>query len=175
MTIVECSYTFISAILRLQSLELTFIVLARDKDSDEPKIEDIQALPMVGDVNLFFKEALPDEEREIEVEIMIAGKIRLQIVLITNSTITEASYRRRGLAHSALSALLSYATKDPLSVPVSSFVVRIGESNSSSRALFEKLGFKLTKEANVFGEIEMRVKEFKWTDNNHVIHFPKDE
>jgi hypothetical protein len=59
-------------------LELTFIVLARPPEptpSDaELTNEDIKALPMIGDVNLFFKNPREDPEFEVECEVMIAGR-----------------------------------------------------------------------------------------------------
>ena len=56
-------------------LELTFIVLARPLEpppSDaELTSEDIEALPMIGDVD-FFKNSREDPEFEVEYEVMIA-------------------------------------------------------------------------------------------------------
>jgi hypothetical protein len=63
--------------LTLTIVELTFIILSRlsaDESaviSDELSKERIENLPMVGDVNLFVVDS--DEEKEVEVEIMIAG------------------------------------------------------------------------------------------------------
>jgi hypothetical protein len=57
-------------------LELTFIVLARPLEpppSDaELTNEDIKALPMIGDVNLFFKNSREDPEFEVECEVTSA-------------------------------------------------------------------------------------------------------
>jgi hypothetical protein len=58
--------------------ELTFIVLARPPEpssgaAPEPTNEEISALPMIGDVNLFFKNPREDPEFEVECEVMIAG------------------------------------------------------------------------------------------------------
>jgi hypothetical protein len=58
---------------------LTFIVLARtatDEESDPLGItkDEIDSLPMIGDVNIFLKESSDGEyEAEAEVEVMIAG------------------------------------------------------------------------------------------------------
>jgi hypothetical protein len=52
--------------------ELTFIVLARRSASDNTRVltpKDIQSLPMIGDVSMFFK-----EDSEVECEVMIAGQ-----------------------------------------------------------------------------------------------------
>ena len=57
--------------------ELTFIVLARPLEPSPTGLEltdeDIRALPMIGDVNLFFKNRRGDTEFEVECEVMIAG------------------------------------------------------------------------------------------------------
>jgi hypothetical protein len=57
--------------------ELTFIILARPLEPIPGEVEltneDIKALPMIGDVNLFFKNPRDDPEFEVECEVMIAG------------------------------------------------------------------------------------------------------
>ena len=62
----------------LYLVELTFIVLARPLEPTlsgvEITNEDIRALPMIGDVNLFFKNSRQDPEFEVECEVMIAGQ-----------------------------------------------------------------------------------------------------
>lgn len=56
--------------------------------------------------------------------------------------------------------MFSYATASdsPLPLPVSkkSLVARIGDQNVASIALFQKLGFEITKHVAVFEEIELR-------------------
>ena len=58
-------------------LELTFIILARPLEpipsEVEPTNEEIKALPMIGDVNLFLNNPRDDPEFEVECEVMIAG------------------------------------------------------------------------------------------------------
>ena len=72
----------------------------------------------------------------------------------------EPAYRRRGIAHTALQLLLSYATDPaapaPLPVPKEKLVARIGDKNEPSIRLFEKLGFAVTKRVPVFEEVELR-------------------
>lgn len=55
--------------------------------------------------------------------------------------------------------MFSYATASdspsPLPVLKESLVVRIGDQNTASTALFQKLGFEITKHVDVF-ETEMR-------------------
>ena len=59
-------------------LELTFIVLARPLEPPPSDAEltskDIEALPMIGDVDFFFKNSREDPEFEVEYEVMIAGR-----------------------------------------------------------------------------------------------------
>ncbi|KAJ7685734.1 GNAT domain-containing protein [Mycena polygramma] len=154
--------------------KLTFIVCARvESDALEsgtlsPGDPRVSALPMIGDVNIFLhgspshlRTDTTDEEDEFhaEVEIMIA----------------EREYRRKGFALEALQLLLGYATASsryflcedassvrealkgsPLPVPPATLLARISESNLPSISLFEKLGFRITKRVEVFGEVEMR-------------------
>ena len=70
-------------------LELTFIILARPLEPIPSEVEltneNIKALPVIGDVNLFLKNPRDDPEFEVESEVMIAGPCstphRLQFVL----------------------------------------------------------------------------------------------
>ena len=56
--------------------------------------------------------------------------------------------------------MFSYATapdsKPPLPVLRESLVVRIGDKNIASIALFQKLGFEITKRVAIFEETELR-------------------
>ena len=94
---------------------------------------------------------------------------------------TEPEYRRRGLALEALQLMLGYATgtgelfnvgnnySPPLRIPAKHLVTRITESNMPSIRLFEKLGFKITKRVQVFGEVEMRWDSTKRpVDSSHI-------
>ncbi|KAL1744007.1 GNAT domain-containing protein [Schizophyllum fasciatum] len=164
--------------------KLTFIILARtpsaSKNPDDADIDvaTINALPMIGDVNLFLQGVPPvlrgeDDETEedeftAEAEIMIA----------------EPAYRRQGRALEAISLLLHYATggafplphgiaapgtvtipsdnppaleyKSPLPVAVASLLCRISNTNTPSIRLFERLGFVIVREVAVWQEVEMR-------------------
>ncbi|KAH7096199.1 acyl-CoA N-acyltransferase, partial [Auriculariales sp. MPI-PUGE-AT-0066] len=128
--------------------KMTFIILARLPADDGPLSDDeLRALPMVGDVNLFFKGTeWVDEDFEVEIEVMIA----------------EREYRRQKLAYSAVSTMLAYALHatppQPSRLPVShsnKFVVRIGQKNEASIGLFKRLGFLKTKVVEVFDQVEM--------------------
>ncbi|KAI9508288.1 acyl-CoA N-acyltransferase [Russula earlei] len=121
--------------------KLTFIILARPLEPTPSDLglayEDIRALPMIGDVNLFFKHSREDPEFEVE---------------------CEPAYRGQRRAHGALVLLLSYAC-DKLGVGKESFVARIGAANARSIALFASLGFGVVRTISVFDEVEMRVMD----------------
>lgn len=135
-------------------------------------------MPMIGDVNLFFKGSPQDDDFEVEAEIMIAGTLpcplqhskpqkndgspHLSASLYLHKWVSpEPAYRRKGLASHALQLLLSYATSpaspSPLPVNPQSLVARIGDKNAASIGLFQKLGFVVTKHVKVFEELEMRL------------------
>jgi len=61
--------------------ELTFIILARTLGGKLATSE-IQALPMVGDVNIFLKGTPGDQEFEAEAEIMIAGELTVRNIYV---------------------------------------------------------------------------------------------
>lgn len=132
---------------------------------------------MIGDVNIFLNGTPGDQDFEAEAEIMIAGELTLRGTcappllslsppfaasdLITILTFfPEPNYRRKGFANRALQLMFSYATapdsKPPLPVSKGSLVVRIGDKNAASIALFQKLGFEITKHVAVFEETELR-------------------
>jgi L-amino acid N-acyltransferase YncA len=60
----------------------------------------------------------------------------------------------------------------------SMLVARIAQSNVPSISLFQKLGFTVAKEVNIFGEIEMRFtgtdleQNTRWGDAGTEIHYP---
>jgi hypothetical protein len=78
----------------MDSLELTFIILARNDvpTRDVLTSEDIECLQMIGDVNLFIKEGEEEGKsrarKEGEVEVMIAGML---LCLRTRSTFSPNS------------------------------------------------------------------------------------
>ncbi|EJD04587.1 acyl-CoA N-acyltransferase [Fomitiporia mediterranea MF3/22] len=141
--------------------KLTFIVLAREDspNGDTCSVDSGSSIydtrHMIGDVNLFFKGSAHDEDFEVEAEIMIA----------------EEAYRRKGYASEALQILLSFATSfeylSTLPISADKLVVRIGDKNSASIALFKKLGFVVAKHVEVFEELEMRLGDTtsrdRWT------------
>ncbi|PPQ90712.1 hypothetical protein CVT25_005020 [Psilocybe cyanescens] len=163
---------------QLDEDKLTFIILSRQSSEGttelpetpgalSPEDERLVALPMVGDVNIFLHGTPPasnespsypddDDEFHAEIEIMIA----------------EPSFRRKGLAIEALQLMLGYATGNPeafslsgrsspiqyspLNILPSSLITKISDTNTPSIKLFERLGFQITKQVEVFQEVEMK-------------------
>jgi RimJ/RimL family protein N-acetyltransferase len=99
-----------------------------------------EELVMIGDCNLFVSPF--SEGDESEVEVMIAEKWA----------------RERGFGQEALSLLVLYAAN---ALGRQKFVAKILKSNEPSRRLFEKLGFSLFKEVNVFDELHF---ERTWSE-----------
>jgi len=68
--------------------KLTFIILARPLEPTPSEVEltneDIKALPMIGDVNLFFKNPRDDPEFEVECEVMIADQMQRTLFSIVS-------------------------------------------------------------------------------------------
>lgn len=90
--------------------------------------------------------------------------------MLTGLPPPEPAYRRKGLASTALQLLLTYTTSSasapatheppratPLPLPRDALVVRIGEDNEPSAALFAALGFVVTRRVAIFNEVEMRL------------------
>ena len=73
---------------------------------------------------------------------------------------SEPDYRRKGIASLALQLMFSYATasdsKPPLPIAKECLVVRVGDKNTASISLFQKLGFEITKHVAIFEETELR-------------------
>ncbi|GJJ14277.1 hypothetical protein Clacol_008541 [Clathrus columnatus] len=158
---------------QLDNDKLTFILLARpDRYSGTiPTNDDIKTYPMIGDVNLFFKGTRNHNNNNGDDEDDDADSFQVE----TEIMIAEPSYRRKGLASEALSLLFAYATSPSgpkeLCLLPQDFIVRIGESNTASLNLFEKLGFVINKRVKVFKEVEMRFRPghvFKWTEGETV-------
>lgn len=91
---------------------------------------------MVGDVNLFFNDS--EEPHEAELEIMIA----------------EPKYRGRGMGKEAVKIMMHYGA---YKLNAKRFAVRIGENNTESVSLFEKLGFIETGYSEVFKEKTLKL------------------
>ena len=73
--------------MEITSSELTFIILVRSSAhssfnarSNPASPSEINSYQMIGDVNLFLKGSLDDENLEAEVEIMIAGMFQVQCI-----------------------------------------------------------------------------------------------
>jgi RimJ/RimL family protein N-acetyltransferase len=89
-----------------------------------------------GDVNLFLNDH--DDHSIAEIEIMIA----------------EPASRRKGLATEALQLFMAYGVS---ALGVTKFRAKIGEDNSSSLQLFEKLGYQEVSRSAVFREVTLEL------------------
>ena len=86
---------------------------------------------MAGDVNIFCQFL---EKSEAEIEIMIA----------------EQDCRRKGLGMIAVKLMMEFARKE---LGKTRFISKISQKNVPSIKLFEKLGYKLWKNVEVFNEV----------------------
>ncbi|KAI5900397.1 uncharacterized protein SCHCODRAFT_014064 [Schizophyllum commune H4-8] len=166
--------------------KLTFIILARTPDAGDDShldVATIDALPMIGDVNLFLQGVPPDLRKDDDETVEDEFTAEAEIM------IAEPAYRRQGRALEAISLLLHYATggafplakgvpaprhvsipspdtasvappaaeyKSPLPIPPTSLLCRISSTNTPSIRLFERLGFVVVREVAVWKEVEMR-------------------
>ena len=136
--------------------KLTFIVAYDLASLDPPSTTKDSA--MIGDVNLFINHVETDYN-----ETLLFGELELMIA--------EKSQQGRGHGRAALLLFMAYILNHEQEIlheyHVSStpttrlgfayFVVKIGEDNTRSIALFESLGFaKTAQEPNYFGEYELR-------------------
>lgn len=159
--------------------KLTFIIcLPREKPDGSVHEADDAPPRMIGDVNLFLT---PDEDHDRTVDGYKPLVGELEIML------ARRDLHRRGYATAALQAFMSYivdslpgilaeyagaaATTTTTTVDPDLFVmrvlrVRIGQSNTRSISLFQKLGFEqVGDEANYFGELELRLEvETDWRE-----------
>ncbi|ESK93397.1 n-acetyltransferase 9 [Moniliophthora roreri MCA 2997] len=145
--------------------KLTFIILARTTETLPETVDKeddlIRTLPMIGDVNLFLSGSFDPAQRNQDEEEFTA---EAEIMIV------DSTYRRKGFAREALLLMFQYATdRDdayegkeearypslPNPIPPQSLLCRISEDNEASIRLFEKLGFRITKHVQVFGEVEM--------------------
>ncbi|CAM9577469.1 unnamed protein product [Discosporangium mesarthrocarpum] len=130
---------------REDPFKCTFIVLAKGEGDGEGEEGDMkfEARPcpeawlqaMAGDVNLFFTDT--SNLSMCEVEVMIA----------------EERWRRKGLGEEAVLLLMRYALD---TMGVKTFFCKIGDANTPSRRLFEKLGYKAHSYVEAFKETELR-------------------
>lgn len=89
-----------------------------------------------GDVNFFLNDH--DDRSIAEIEIMIA----------------EPSSRRKGIATEALQMFMAYGVS---ALGVMKFRAKIGEDNSSSLQLFQKLGYQEISRSAVFKEVTLEL------------------
>ena len=144
---------------RRDSDKLTFIIC---KPLKEPRCQNVSQADdsperMLGDINLFLSVSDEDEDNAT-----IVGEVELMIA--------EKSARRRGLGRASVIAFMKYVIEHEADimkefqgekqsdiVNLGFLRVRVGQNNHQSLRLFEAVGFKRhSKEANVFGELELR-------------------
>lgn len=135
---------------------MTFIILLRETGQGRPVS---LTSNMVGDVNLFTS-ALDTDCASGDGTTALQGELEIMIA--------EPAARRRGCATEALSLMIRYALREGIIAQPEDFLVRIGEQNAQSIAMFGKLGFEIVKRVAVFEEVEMRItsKEARTTWKN---------
>lgn len=104
---------------------------------------------MVGDVNLFLTPLQTEDDAETPHSPDMQGELEIMIA--------EPSARRKGCATQSLSLMIRYALSKKLVNGPQDFLVRIGERNTRSIDMFQKLRFEIVKRVAVFEEVEMRI------------------
>lgn len=145
--------------------KLTFIVcLPLDDKSRAVKAlasQDDQPERMIGDINLFLSD--PEDDEDEPASAAEGGGIIGEIELM----IARKDLHRQGYGRAALLTFLDYifSSWDAISweygqgdiaQPLRYLRVKINQDNARSIALFESIGFAVAKEANYFGEVELR-------------------
>jgi RimJ/RimL family protein N-acetyltransferase len=149
-----------------------FIILAKDMckniPSDESQCKDIQSdqiqsslqdflssniHAMIGDVNLFLRNVIEDEEKEAELDIMIA----------------EKNARRMGYATESVLLMMLYGSEE---LGIDRYFVKISEDNIESLKFFQKIGFRQCNYVECFREFEL---EWKSETRDETISFIKNK
>ncbi|KAN0066581.1 hypothetical protein ACQY0O_000675 [Thecaphora frezii] len=113
--------------------KLTFIILAQPTEHGAAPTTSVEELvkrcKMVGDVNIFFNDSVPDgpgsedSDDETELDTPLAspslGPVRKVYDAECEIMIADQAYRRQGLAREALQLLFHYVTADPTPRPPS--------------------------------------------------------
>ncbi|GMN27802.1 hypothetical protein TIFTF001_001814 [Ficus carica] len=115
----------------------TFIVLDKRFVVGEFVHGDPHVEAMVGDVNIYMND--PDDPQMAEIEIMIA----------------ESKCRGMGLGKESVLMMMAFAVKN---VGIQVFRVKIGESNTPSLNMFQKLGFKEISRSEIFKEVTLELQ-----------------
>jgi RimJ/RimL family protein N-acetyltransferase len=118
--------------------KLTFLILRRDyyENNQLKDIKEKELLSMIGDVNIFlYKE---DGKIEAELEVMIVDK----------------ENRGRGAGKEAVSLMMIYASQNLKDL--SSFFVKIDDTNEASISLFKKLGFVQYEYVKAFKQVSLK-------------------
>ena len=120
--------------------KLTFLILRRDlyENNQMKDTKERELLSMIGDVNVFLSKE--DARIEAELEVMIVDK----------------ENRGRGAGKEAVSLMMSYATQNL--TDLSSFFVKIDDTNEASIGLFKKLGFVQYEYVKAFKQVSLRLE-----------------
>jgi len=149
---------------RNDSDKLTFIVCDPQTESAVGTSREAEVRTMVGDVNMFIS-VQEDDDEDDESRASLVGELELMIA--------QQDQQRRGFGRAALVSFLQYILnhekevikefltrekpKGELPATFSYFIVKIGQDNQRSLALFEGLGFRKSSEKpSYFSEYELR-------------------
>jgi RimJ/RimL family protein N-acetyltransferase len=128
--------------------KLAFIILSKEMFEEaktDQGLVDSEVFAMVGDVNCFVLEDTDDEEAT---EPKFVGELEIMIV--------ERRHRKRGLGIESMRLMMAYCLRH-LADRLSSFMVKIDETNIPSINMFEKLGFKRHKYVQAFKQVTLKL------------------
>uniref|UniRef100_A0A7N0VLX8 N-acetyltransferase domain-containing protein n=1 Tax=Kalanchoe fedtschenkoi TaxID=63787 RepID=A0A7N0VLX8_KALFE len=126
----------------------TFIVLDKELVLGEFAHGSPHVEAMVGDVNIYMNDI--EDSKVAEVEIMIA----------------EPKSRDKGLGKEAVLMMMAFAVDN---FGIRLFRVKIGESNTASLSMFQKLGFVEVSRSEIFKEVTMELSVVK-PRFNEILH-----
>ncbi|CAI9099304.1 OLC1v1036099C1 [Oldenlandia corymbosa var. corymbosa] len=121
-------------------LKQTFIVLDKELVDGEFCHGDPHTEAMVGDVNIYMNDL--DDAKVAEVEIMIA----------------ETKSRGKGVGKESVLMMMAFAVEN---FGIQAFQAKIGESNTASISLFQKLGFEKISHSDIFKEVTLKLEMSK--------------
>lgn len=117
---------------------------------------------MRGDVNFFL---YPSEEEGEEDSGILVGEVDVMVA--------AKGHRGHGFGEGAVRGLLWYVRQHQSEIldeygggQLKRLMVKIKQTNESSRKLFEKLGFTQIGEVNYFGEVTLMLDWEKYADAN---------
>ena len=150
----------------------TFIVLSRDKLSEDEHLEELlqeaesvggslrsslisdSLYAMAGDVNVFLsdEEASSEDEADATLRTTTATSFKQAELDIM---VAEKSLQRQGIGREASCLMMLYTARE---LSIRRFFCKINENNESSLSLFRKLGFEQCAYAACFRQVELELK-----------------